>query len=225
MRQRVVVISADGELRARLARTFRAADFRVQERVGLDPLAGLVLDEPDLIVLDAGSALAVAIGDCRTLCLTLVAPVMILLGAASEQIELLCFNAGAVDVVHARTSAAVLVARARAATASHRMRAAERTRGTLAVGPLRLDLDARLLACDGRPVPLSRAEFAIIEILMSRPHHVIDRATMIRVGWGEECSERALESTVSRLRCKVREAGGPGIAVPMHGVGYRLGID
>lgn len=221
MQFRVVVISSDRTSRERLGRDFRNAGFRVISRDATRP-ALLSLDEPDLIVLDAGPAPIGVLSDLRLMSRALDVPIVVLLAVASEQAELMCFNAGARDVVARTASSALMIARVRARLP---LSVEIPTRGVLRVGPLTLDRDARRLACGSRPVSLSRAEFAIVEMLMSRPGHVIEREAMVRIGWEGPCSGRALESTISRLRCKVRAAGGPTIAVAMHGVGYRLGID
>lgn len=96
--------------------------------------------------------------------------------------------------------------------------------GCIRIAPLMLDRDARRLYVHGHEVNLSRVEFDLLELLMDRPRHVIDRHTLKQVGWNGYCADRTLESTLSRLRVKVRRAGGPSVAEVVRGVGYRLGI-
>lgn len=207
-------------MRTTAARCLREARLQVVERVPSESIAMLSLLEPDILVVDLSKDTRRGLELCNNARSTTGLPILGLLATSSEPLELMCLAAGA-SAVHTATPT-MLAARVRALLPPRSNAAA---RGTVSVGPLTLDRDARRLACDGHPVPLSRVEFAIVEMLMSRPNHVIEREAMVRIGWEGPCSGRALESTISRLRCKVRAAGGPTIAVAMHGVGYRLGID
>lgn len=221
MKFTVVVISADLSARERLARSLRAAGFRVIGRDAVAPVA-VALEEPDLIVQDLGVAPIAGLGNLRILSQTSGVPVIALLAVVSEQSEIMCFNAGARDVVQRTVSAAVLAARARAALP---ISAEIPARGVLQVGPLTLDRDARRALCGDRFLNLRTTEASLLEGFMARPHHVMERASLKRIAWGGECSDRALESAVSRVRSAVLEAGGPRIIVPVRGVGYRLGLD
>ncbi len=100
----------------------------------------------------------------------------------------------------------------------------EPTLGCLRLHPITLDRDDRRVFVRDREVLLSRVEFELLELLMERPRHVVDRATIVEACWGGYCSARALESTVTRLRAKIVAAGGPRIAECVRGYGYRLGI-
>jgi DNA-binding response OmpR family regulator len=216
----VVVLAADPNARERLARTFRQAGFRVTCHHPAAPRA-LVLDEPHLVVLDAGSNPIGMLSDLRLMTAALGLPVMVVLAQASEPMELMCFNAGAREVVQRTASPAVLVARAHAMLPSS---AEVPALGILRVGPLTLDRDARALRCGEQFLHLRRAETSVLEALMTRPRHVVERASLKRIGWGEECSDTALDCTISRVRSAVLRAGGPRIIIPLRGVGYRLGL-
>lgn len=221
MQFRVVVISTDRVGRERHARSFRDAGFRVVCRDAVLP-AAVSLEEPDLIVLDVGPAPIAVLSDLRLMSRALGVPVMALLAVASEQAELMCFNAGARDVVQRTASAAVIIARARALLPQSRELP---VLGMLQVGPLTFDRDARRARCGDRYLNLRRAEAAVLDALMARPRHVIERASLKRIAWGDDCSDRALESAVSRVRAAVLDADGPRIIIAMRGVGYRLGLD
>lgn len=217
----VITVSGSAQTRSHLARILRPAGFRVIERSDATQIASLALHEPSLVVLDASESLVRTLGDCRMLVLASQAPVLVLLGTASERAEVMCFNAGAADVVLARASAALLLARARAAIGQAKpfMNSSE-----LSVGPLRLERWSRRLLCSDQPVPLRRTELTLIETLMARPTQVVERAELMRIVWAGACSDRALDSAASRTRQAVLAAGGPRVIVPMRGVGYRLGV-
>ena len=222
MRNRLLVQSADPAFHDRLVRTFRGAGFVVLEQIPSCLSAGLTSLVPDLIVLDIHNSEARGLIRLEALCATMRAPVLVLRASSSPEGVVLCFNAGASDVAQRTAPPAVLVARARALLPRQE---GARLKGSVSVGPLRLDRDTRRMTCGTQRIELNRTEFALLEALMSRPQHVIERDSLVRAGWEAPCSGRALESSLSRLRAKVRNAGGPSVAVPMRGVGYRLGVD
>jgi DNA-binding response OmpR family regulator len=221
MRNRMLVLSADPQLRGRLARTFRSTDFEVLERDSVGPAGAFPLLDPDLVVFDIADNEARGIGDIRELHLALGVPLMVLRSSSTADGEVMCFNAGALEVAHRTAPPAVLIARARALVPNN---ICSPLKGAVSVGPLHLDRDTRRVECGHQLVDLNRTEFALLEILMRRPQHVIERDALIRAAWDVRCSDRALESSLSRLRMKIRNAGGPPIAIPMRGVGYRLGL-
>lgn len=102
---------------------------------------------------------------------------------------------------------------------------ATRVPGCIRIHPLMLDRDGRRLHVHDREVALSRLQFDLLEVLMDHPRHVLDRATMRRIGWQGYCSNRAIEDAVGRLRAKVIAAGGPNVVQSVRGVGYRFGIN
>ncbi len=222
MRDRLLVLSADPTFRDRLVRSFRSADFVVSGHIPSHFPTGLTPVRPDLIVLDIHDNEAHGHIRLKALALTLRVPVLALRASSSPDGEVLCFTAGASDVAHRMAPPAVLVARARALLPECH---GARLKGSVTVGPLRLDRDTRQMTCGAQMIELNRTEFALLEVLMTRPQHVIERELLVRAAWEAPCSGRALESSLSRLRAKVRNAGGPSVAVPMRGVGYRLGVD
>lgn len=99
-----------------------------------------------------------------------------------------------------------------------------RPRGCIRLHPLMLDRDDRRFYVFGTEVALSVVEFDLMALLMERPRVVLDRSTLLREVWGGYCSARTLESTVMRIRRKVKLAGGPRVPESVRGYGYRLGL-
>lgn len=222
MRSRLLVLSTDSVFHDRLVRTFRSAGFVVLEHSPSCVPAGRTPLNADLIVLDIHNDETRGLIRLEALCSTSRAPVLVLRASNNPDGEVSCFNAGASDVAQRMAPPPILVARARALLP---LRDGATFKGSVTVGPLRLDRDTRRMTCGTQMIELNRTEFALLDALMSRPQHVIERELLVRAAWEAPCSGRALESSLSRLRAKVRNAGGPPVAVPMRGVGYRLGVD
>lgn len=93
----------------------------------------------------------------------------------------------------------------------------------LRVGPLELDPLSRQVELDGRPIHLSKKEFALLRALAEEPTRVFTREELLRGVWGYRSlgTTRTLDTHASRLRKKLSPAGG-GLVVNVWGVGYRL---
>ena len=147
-------------------------------------------------------------------------PLLVLSGRSSELERLRGFDRGADDYVVKPFSYPELKARVGALLRrKHRRPGAGRIR----VGPLEIDALARAAWLDGKPVQLSKKEFALLRALASDPERVFTREELLRGIWGFHClcSTRTLDSHACRLRKKLNRSDWSFI-VNVWGVGYRL---
>jgi DNA-binding response OmpR family regulator len=91
---------------------------------------------------------------------------------------------------------------------------------------LRLDLDARTLAVDGRPVHLTPTEFRLLRRLLERPGEVVAHAELLRAVWGATYGPDdvpLLRTMVRNLRAKL-DGAAPGrrFIATRYGLGYQL---
>ncbi|MFD8543685.1 response regulator transcription factor [Streptomyces sp. NPDC059649] len=84
-----------------------------------------------------------------------------------------------------------------------------------------VDTARRLALRDGRPLPLSRKEFGVLEVLLRAQGAVVSGDDLIEEVWEEHTSYRtnAVRVTLSELRAKL---GDPPVIETVPGVGYRL---
>jgi two-component system response regulator MprA len=89
---------------------------------------------------------------------------------------------------------------------------------------LELDPAQRLARRGDRSFELTRIEFALLELLLSRPRHVFTRSTILREVWGYdiEYASNSLEVFVGSLRRKTEAAGEPRLIQTVRGIGYAL---
>jgi len=94
--------------------------------------------------------------------------------------------------------------------------------GTVQLGGLSIDVNARRVRVDGIPVELTRVEFDLIAALAKRPGAAISRRWLVEncLDPDREGCERTLDVHVSRLRKKLG-ACSKSVAT-VWGVGYRL---
>ncbi|HEY1522358.1 MAG TPA: response regulator transcription factor [Solirubrobacteraceae bacterium] len=86
---------------------------------------------------------------------------------------------------------------------------------------LRLDPFRRDVQRDGRYVPLTRKQFAVLEVLMSADGGVVSAEELLKQAWDENADPftNAVRITVSALR---KRLGEPWIIATVPGVGYRI---
>jgi len=91
------------------------------------------------------------------------------------------------------------------------------------IGDLKIDSDARQVRVGDFELALSRKEFALLRELALQPNRVFTKAELLRLVWGyAPLHSRTLDTHVSRLRRKLRQAGAPEFVQNVWGVGYRL---
>ena len=146
-----------------------------------------------------------------------VTPVIILtaLDQVSDRIDGL--NAGADDYLVKPFDLAELSAR----IGSVARRYAGNPNPIVSHGALEIDLAARSIRREGRPVTLTAREWALFEAFLSRPGQLLSKAQLEDklYAFGAEVESNTIEVHVSRLRKKL----GPGVIETERGLGYRLG--
>lgn len=77
------------------------------------------------------------------------------------------------------------------------------------VGALEIDPGTLAVRVDGRPIALSRKEYALLSVLASDPNRVFTREELLRDVWGFRAlgQTRTLDSHASRLRRKLGVGG------------------
>ncbi|MFC7479086.1 response regulator transcription factor [Luedemannella flava] len=84
-----------------------------------------------------------------------------------------------------------------------------------------MDTASRQVYRDGREVPLSRKEYAVLEVLMQARGTIISTEQLLERAWDEHVDPftTVVKVTMSKLRAKL---GDPPIIVTVPGSGYRL---
>jgi two-component system response regulator VanR len=91
------------------------------------------------------------------------------------------------------------------------------------IGGLRLDPFRREVYRDGRYVPLTRKQFAVLEVLLAAEGGVVSAEELLARAWDEHADPftNAVRITVSGLR---KRLGEPAIIATVAGAGYRIGV-
>jgi len=216
----VLVVEDDGAVRRSLERALPLHGFRVHAvGDGLEALAAIGREHPAVVVLDVGlpgpDGLRIAErlradGD--------VVPVLMLTARDAVRDRVAGLEAGADDYLTKPFALEELVARLHALL---RRSVAPDGPLRLRVGDVVVDVDGRTVQRDGRPVELTRTEFAILELLAATPGRVVTREHIVDAVWDEvEVGPNALEQHVAGLRRRLEAEGGSRIVHTVRGVGY-----
>jgi DNA-binding response OmpR family regulator len=94
----------------------------------------------------------------------------------------------------------------------------------LRVADLELDTATREVHRAGYKTRLSRTEYALLELLMRRPGHVIPRETIMESVWGfgADVEANTLDAFVRLLRTKIEPPGSRRLLQTVRGTGYTV---
>ncbi|HYT03696.1 MAG TPA: response regulator transcription factor [Gemmatimonadales bacterium] len=93
------------------------------------------------------------------------------------------------------------------------------------IADLEVDLTARRVRRAGRALALTAKEFTLLELFVSHPGQVLDRATITGHVWDDNHDPFAnvLDVLVRRLRRKIDDGFAPKLITTVRGAGYRFG--
>ena len=178
--------------------------------------------KPDLIVLDVMLSGMDGIELLSRLRRESDVYVILLTARTEETDKLVGLSVGADDYVTKPFSPRELTARVKAAL--RRMKAGPGSGaegGVLSFRSLRIDIDARQVTVDERPVELTAIEFDLLRVLAENRGRVLTREQLLEKVWGGEYfgEMRVVDVHLGHVRQKL---GDGGFIATVRGVGYRF---
>jgi DNA-binding response OmpR family regulator len=160
---------------------------------------------------------------CRHIRAASTVPILMLTQRDQLVTEQMCLHAGADDYITKPFEARILTSRI-----TQQLKRGQSQRepfsNLISWGPLTLDLAKHTLVIHDQTVTLTSSEFQFLQLLMEDPHRVYSRnqildaiGVMKGVGTGH-----IVDSHASRLRLKIKAAGGPKVINVVRSVGFRL---
>lgn len=224
MNNTVLIIEDEQEVRDMLSFSLSRSGFNVWEAASAEEaLPRLEGPLPDLLIIDwmlpgmSGVALAQRLRQDEH---TASLPLIMLTARGEETDKLKSFDSGVDDYITKPFSPKELVARIKALL----RRAGTPKDGILAVGPIRLDLNAHKVTIASTLVKVGPTEFRLLELFMRNPDRVFGRSQLLDRVWGRSIyvEERTVDVHVLRLRKTLKPHGGDGLIQTVRGVGYRF---
>ena len=215
---RVLIVDDHADTRKLLVRSLERASYSVKAAASCEQAAAVLAEGAfDVMVLD----IMLPDGSGIDLCARLRSrksqiPILLLTARGEVRDRVTGLEAGADDYLVKPFAVLELLARVKALA---RRGPVLRDRA-LPFGPVLVDLEGRRVHVDGREVPLTAKELAIVAALACRRGGLMPRDQLIESVWGDvsESAAASLEVLIARIRRKL----GPGAPAlqTRRGVGY-----
>ncbi|WP_329054985.1 response regulator transcription factor [Amycolatopsis sp. NBC_01488] len=224
---RILVVDDDRAVRESLRRSLEFNGYQVElASDGAQALEAIIANRPDAMVLDVMMPRLDGLEVARRLRSTGDdLPILVLTARDTVSDRVSGLDAGADDYLPKPFALEELLARLRALL----RRAVPETQNgqaseALSFADLTLDPGTREVRRGGREISLTRTEFALLELFLSYPKHVLTRGRILEEVWGYDfpTSGNALEVYVGYLRRKTEAEGEPRLIHTVRGVGYVL---
>ncbi len=223
MAQRILVVEDDTSAAEFIAAGLRQEGHSVERAAtGPDALYLATRERFDAIVLDRNLPQLDGLSVLRSLRAAQVdVPVIILSALAHADERVNGLKAGADDYLAKPFSMSELIIRLEILGRRHGTRPSETV---LKCGPLEIDLLARKVKRDDKPIALLPKEFQILEYLMQNQNRVVTRSALLEQIWDYRFDPHTslIDTHVSRLRKKIDEGFETPLLHTIRNVGYRL---
>jgi DNA-binding response OmpR family regulator len=201
MTARVLVIDDDRKLFGLLSTYLGSVGFDVAAAHDADSGLSLLRSErPDAVVLDVMLPGVDGFEVCRTIRRTSSVPIIMLTARGEVTDRVVGLELGADDYVPKPFEPRELVARIHAV-----LRRGRTGEEVWSFGPLRVDPQRRSAYLEDAPIPLTTAEFDLLELLIQSRGRVLTRTNILDGVRGEswDAFDRSIDVLVSRLRQKL----------------------
>lgn len=221
----VLVIEDEQQMRRFLRASLSSHGFRlIEAATAREAVALATSHNPELILLDLGLPDGDGISLTREFRAWTKTPIVVISARGREADKVEALDAGADDYLTKPFGVSELLARMRVA-----LRHAAQVRGTEApvveIGPLRVDLNRRLVTLDDVEVRLTPIEFKLLRLLAQNAGRVLTHRQILAEVWGPGHAEQThyLRVYMAQLRRKIEsDSARPKLLVTEPGVGYRL---
>jgi len=178
--------------------------------------------EFDLIIMDVN----LPDGDSFSLCQKIRSqnskiPILMLTARIDEESAVRAMSGGADDYVRKPFGVQELTLRMKKL-----LERKEKVATHLQFGPIKIMTHQRRVWAGDQELSFGKKEFDVLHLLVQKQGDVVTREEIIQLfGDQNEIFDRTIDSHLSHIRKKLREAKAQGIAIsPVYGVGYRLEI-
>jgi two-component system, OmpR family, KDP operon response regulator KdpE len=224
---RVLVVDDEPQIRRVLRAALVSNGYEHYEaRTGEEALDLLREKTLDLILLDMNMPGMGGMAACRAIREHSDAAIIVLSVRDTEKDKISALDAGADDYLTKPFSVNELMARIRANL--RRLPAHSGQSHPIVVSPdLTVDLGARQVVSQGKPVKLTPKEFDLLQYLLTNPNTAVTHRKLLQTLWGPEYGEEVeyLRVFVSQLRKKIEaDPAHPKYVLTEPWVGYRFAL-
>ncbi|MDP8985916.1 MAG: response regulator transcription factor [Pseudomonadota bacterium] len=208
---RVLLVDDDRELCQMLSEYLEAEHFEVKSvHDGGDALAELKANHFEVLILDVMLPNVGGFEVLRKLGASYETPILMLTARGDDVDRIVGLELGADDYLSKPFNPRELVARMRAILRRASSRTARGAADELTVGPIVLNTGRHQVRVADIQIPLTGAEFRVLELLMRSAGQVISREAMTEQALGRRLVpyDRSIDTHISNLRRKLHLAPG-----------------
>ncbi|HWM82194.1 MAG TPA: response regulator [Pseudolabrys sp.] len=220
----VLVVDDEVQIRRFLRTGFELDGFLVHEAgTAAEAIRAVTLRPVDLVIVDLGLPDMDGAQVVESIRAWSSVPLIVLSVRSSEVEKVRLLELGADDYVVKPFGMAELLARVRAAL--RRQSRAQKGEPVVKVGPLSIDLSARMVSLHDRRLTLTPKEYRLLQVLAQHAGNVVTHQFLLKEVWGSihVHDTHYLRIFVRKLRQKIEDdPNGPRILLTELGVGYRL---
>ena len=220
--QRILVVEDDLSILTGVSMNLRYEGYEVlQAQDGRSGLQKAIDETPDLVILDLMLPQLngyEVLKELRSRGVT--TPVLVLSAKGMESDRIAGLNLGADDYVVKPFSLQELLARVRAVLRRH-----QRDTGSIQFAGVAVDLRAKTVTRDGKPLDLTAQELKLVLHFATHPGKAFSRDELLAAAWGYgyEGTARTVDNFISQLRQKLEPSPDePRHYVTVRGQGYRF---
>jgi DNA-binding response OmpR family regulator len=223
---RVLLVDDDRELCQMLSEYLHAEHFDVKSvHDGGDALSELNSNDFEIVILDVMLPSVGGLDVLRKLGASYPTPILMLTARGDDVDRIVGLELGADDYLSKPFNPRELVARIRAVLRRASSRGTRAVPDELNVGPITLNAGTRQVHVAEKLVPLTGAEFRVLELLMRSAGQVISRDSMTEQALGRKLAayDRSIDTHISNLRRKLDLESGKNPEIKnVRGSGYTL---
>jgi two-component system, OmpR family, KDP operon response regulator KdpE len=221
---RVLVVDDERSIRRFLKASLGSQFVILEATNGIEALAAVASEHPDIILLDLGLPDLDGVEVTRRLREWTQIPIIIVSVREQEQDKIAALDAGADDYLTKPFGVGELMARLRVAL---RRSTQIDNEPVFITGSLVVDLNQRVVRIDEQPLALTPTEYDLLRTLVKHAGKVLTHDQLLRAVWGTayESETHMLQVNISNLRRKIEpDPSRPVYIVTEPGVGYRLKV-
>lgn len=218
-----LIIDDEPQMRRLLRVTLEANGYKVFDAAtGQEGVVQAAQRRPEIVLLDLGLPDLEGIEVLKRLREWSQVPVIILTVRDREDDKVAALDAGADDYVTKPFNSAELLARLRAALRHAQPQGPD---ALIRVGPLEVDLAARVVRKRGKEIKLTPTEYALLRLLVTHAGKVLTHRQILSQVWGPRSMEEThcLRVHIAHLREKLEDnSAEPKLIITEPAIGYRL---
>jgi two-component system KDP operon response regulator KdpE len=224
----VLVVEDEPQMRRFLRASLASHGFRlIEAETQKEALEQATTHSPDIVLMDLGLPDGDGMDLTRRLREWSRVPIIVISARGREEDKVDALDAGADDYLTKPFGVNELLARMRVAL-RHSEQSGAAASPVIEVGPLRLDLEARVVTLNGDEVHLTPIEYKLLVLLAKHAGKVLTHRQILKEVWGPAYVGQThyVRVRMAELRKKLESGPDPvRLLLTEPGVGYRLRVE